>query len=100
MKVSTADPDTPLPETIDFTTTYDLRQRNHSFQSMSLFRDGAGTTVEQGHPELLDGLRVSYDYFDTLGIKMQLGPTFLADEDQPETRYEAILSHGLWLRRF
>jgi putative ABC transport system permease protein len=100
VKVSTADPDTPLPETIDFTTTYDLRQRNHSFQSMSLFRDGAGTMVEQGHPELLDGLRVGYDYFDTLGIKMQLGRSFLPEEDQPETRYEAVLSHGLWLRRF
>ncbi len=100
VKVSTADPDTPLPETIDFTTTYDLRQRNHSFQSMSLFRDGAATMVEQGHPELLDGLRVGYDYFDTLGVKMQLGRSFLPEEDQPETRYEAILSHGLWLRRF
>jgi putative ABC transport system permease protein len=100
VKISTAAPDTPLPETIDFTTTHDLRQRSHSFQSMSLFRDGAGAIVEQGHPELLDGLRVGYDYFDTLGVKMQLGRSFLPEEDHPETRYEAILSHGLWLRRF
>ena len=27
---------------------------------------------------------------------MQLGRTFLADEDHPETRDEAVLSHGLW----
>jgi putative ABC transport system permease protein len=100
VKISTAAPDTPLPETIDFTTTHDLRQRSHSFQSMSLFRDGAGAIVEQGHPELLDGLRVGYDYFDTLGVKMQLGRSFLPEEDHPETRYEAILSHGLWMRRF
>ena len=100
VKISTAAPDTPLPETIDFTTTHDLRQRSKSFQSMSLFRDGAGAMVEQGKPELLDGLRVGYDYFDTLGVKMHLGRSFLPEEDQPETRYEAILSHGLWLRRF
>ena len=31
---------------------------------------------------------------------MQLGRAFVADEDHPQTRYEAILSHGLWLRRF
>jgi predicted permease len=100
VKIAEAGPDTPVPETIDFTTTHDLRQRSKSFQSMSLSRDGGGAIVEQGHPELLDGMRVGYDYFDTLGVKMQLGRSFLPEEDQPETRYEAILSHGLWLRRF
>jgi putative ABC transport system permease protein len=100
VKIAESDPDNPLPETIDFTTTYDLRHRSHSFESMSLYRDGAGAIVEQGQPELLDGMRVGYDYFDTLGVKMHLGRSFLSDEDQSETRYEAILSNGLWLRRF
>src|SRR5205809_1461961 len=45
-------------------------------------------------------MRVSYDYFDTLGIKMQLGRTFQAEEDRPDRRFEIILSHGLWKRRF
>ena len=31
---------------------------------------------------------------------MHLGPRLSAEEDQPETRYEAVLSYGLWLRRF
>ena len=100
VKVAESDPDTPLPETIDFTTTHDLRERTRLFESISLFRDGDMAIVEQGQPELLEGLRVSYDYFDTLGIKPQLGRSFLADEDHPETRYEAMLTHGLWLRRF
>ena len=100
VKIAESDPDTPLPETIDFTTTYDLRARNQSLESISLFRDGDVALAEQGKPELLDGLRVSYDYFDTLGLKMQLGRSFVAEEDHPETRYEAILTHGLWLRRF
>ena len=100
VKIAESDPDNPLPETIDFTTTYDLRARSHSFESISLFRDGDVAMVEQGKPELLEGLRVGYDYFDTLGLKMQLGRGFVSDEDHPETRYEAILTHGLWLRRF
>jgi putative ABC transport system permease protein len=100
VKIAVAAPDMPVPQTIDFTTTYDLRARSKSFESMSLFRDGDVAIVEQGRPELLEGLRVSYDYFDTLGAKMKLGRSFLAEEDQPETRYEAILTHGLWLRRF
>ena len=100
VKIAEADPDTSDPETIDFTTTYDLRERNQFFESISLFRDGDVAIVEQGQPEVLEGLRVNYDYFDTLGVKVQLGRAFVADEDHPQTRYEAILSHGLWLRRF
>ena len=100
VKIAEADPDTSDPETIDFTTTYDLRERNQFFESISLFRDGDVAMVEQGQPEVLEGLRVNYDYFDTLGVKVQLGRAFIADEDHPQTRYEAILSHGLWLRRF
>ena len=100
VKVAEADPDTPLPETIDFTTAHDLRERSKSFANISLFRDGDAAIVAQGQPELLEGLRVSFDYFDTLGVGMQLGRTFLAEEDHPETLYEAILTHGLWLRRF
>ena len=100
VKIAEADPDTSDPETIDFTTTYDLRERNQFFESISLFRDGDVAMAEQEHPEVLEGLRVNYDYFDTLGVKMQLGRAFVADEDHPQTRYEAILSHGLWLRRF
>ena len=53
------DPDTSDPETIDFTTTYDLRKRNQSFESISLFRDGDLAMVEQGQPEVLEGLRVN-----------------------------------------
>lgn len=100
VKIAESDPDNPLPETIDFPTTYDLRARSHSFESISLFRDGDVAMVEQGKSELLEGLRVGYDYFDTLGLKMRLGRSFVSDEDHPETRYEAILTHGLWLRRF
>ena len=85
LKIAVAAPDNPLPETIDYTTTFDLRERSHLFQSMSLFRDGAGAMVEQGNSELLQGMRVSFDYFDTLGSRMLLGRGFVAGEDQPET---------------
>src|SRR6516164_5798922 len=39
VKIGEGDPETPRPETVDFTTTYDLRSRGHSFQSLSLFRN-------------------------------------------------------------
>src|SRR5664279_3374024 len=63
VKVAEADPDTPIPQTVDFTTTHDLRSRSHSFERLSLFRDGGGAFVEQGQPEVLEGTRVNFDYF-------------------------------------
>jgi putative ABC transport system permease protein len=88
------------PETIGYTTAYDWRRLSHSFESMSLYRDAAGAAVWKSGPELLQGLRVNYDFFETLGIRMQLGRTFLPEEDRPDRRHEVILSDGLWKRRF
>ncbi len=85
---------------VDFATTYDLRERSRSFESMSLYRDASAAIVEGGSSELLDGMRVNYDFFDTLGVRMQLGRTFLREEDRPDRRFEIILTHGLWMRRF
>jgi len=88
------------PETLGYATAYDWRRLSHSFESMSLYRNGSSAMVERGEAELVHGLRVNYDFFDTLGIRMQLGRTFVPEEDHPDTRYEVILSHGLWVRRF
>ena len=63
--------------TVDFTTAYDLRARSHSFDNLTLYRGWRSALVETGDPELVNGLRVGYDFFDALGVKMQLGgPSF------------------------
>jgi putative ABC transport system permease protein len=98
--VAQSDPDTPQPETVDFTTTHDFRTRSRSFAGLSLYRNTAGAISEGGEPELLRGLRVSYDFFDTLGVKMQSGRAFLPEEDRPDRRQVLVLSHALWVRRF
>ncbi len=98
--VAEGDPGDVKPVTVDFTTTWDWRARSHSFDSLSLFRDASAAIAEGSEPELLRGLRVNYDYFDTLGVRMYLGRTFLPEEDRPDRRREIILSHGLWTRRF
>jgi putative ABC transport system permease protein len=48
----------------------------------------------------VDGLRVSRDYFRVLGVSPAFGREFLPEEDQPGGASVAILSHGLWMRRF
>ena len=100
VKIAERDTDTVRPTTVDFTTTWDLREGSRSFDSMSLYRGASVAVAGQAEPELLDGLRVNYDYFHTLGVTMQLGREFLPEEDRPETRREVILTHGVWMRRY
>ena len=50
--------------------------------------------------ERVNGLRVSKDFFATLGVRPALGREFLAEEDQMGGASVAILSHGYWTRRF
>ena len=86
--------------TIDFPTAYDLRSRSHLFDRLSLYRYWSAALVGSGDPERINGLRVNYDLFDLLGVKMPLGRTFRLEEDKAGRTNELILTHGLWLRRF
>jgi predicted permease len=53
-----------------------------------------------GVPEQLRGGRVSADFFRLLGAPVFSGRTFSADEDRPRGQNVAVLSYGLWTRRF
>lgn len=53
------------------------------------------------HNEKVSGSIVSGNYFSVLGVDMALGRAFLPEEDRtPGTHPVAVMSHGLWQRRF
>src|SRR5258706_12727969 len=58
--IATAEPKSQRGITVDYTTTYDLRARVQSFESMSLYRGWRSALIGDGDPELVNGLRVSY----------------------------------------
>src|SRR5271168_3046100 len=65
--VAESNPGEARAVTVDFTTTHDWRDRSRSFETMSLYRVASTAMVERGEPELINGMRVSSDFFDTLG---------------------------------
>jgi predicted permease len=53
-----------------------------------------------GEPEVLRASRVSANFLDILRVRPQLGRGFLAAEDLPGAPRVAMISAGLWKRRF
>jgi predicted permease len=53
-----------------------------------------------GEPEALKGARVSANFLDILGVQPVLGRSFLPEEDAPGGNPVAMISTGLWRRRF
>jgi putative ABC transport system permease protein len=63
---------------------------------VSMFGWSANLTGS-GDAERLSGMRVSADYFEVTGPQVQLGRPLQRDD---ERRSSALISHGLWQRRF
>ncbi|MDQ3803874.1 MAG: ABC transporter permease [Acidobacteriota bacterium] len=78
----------------------DWRDQNQVFEGMAAIADVSFNLTGAGEPERLDGRRVSASLFPLLGVEPHLGRAFLPEEDQPGANRVAVLSHGLWQRRF
>ena len=89
-----------FPTSVGFLTMMDWRARSRTFEQFALMRSWQPTLVVNGEAERLPAVRVSWNYFDMLGVRPALGRTFTADDDRPDHWRVLILSDGLWRRRF
>ena len=78
----------------------DWRDQSHSFESMEATRGSSITLTGAGEPERLNVRMATAGLFSMLGINAQIGRTFLAEEDRAGGTPVALLSYGLWQRRF
>jgi len=73
---------------------------NRSFSGLAAFRGEDFNLTGAGEPERLPGDMISGNFFDVLGVKPAFGRTFLPDEDRVGARPVALISGGLWQRKF
>src|SRR5262245_11112058 len=78
-----------------------LRDQNQIFGAVAGWTQQPYNLTGTDAPERLQVEMVSASYFPLLGVEAVVGRTFAADEDRtPETNLAALLSYGLWRRRF
>ena len=78
-----------------------LRDQNQVFGAVAGWTQQPYNLTGTDAPERLQVEMVSASYFPLLGVEAVVGRTFSADEDRtPETNLAALLSYGLWKRRF
>ncbi|HYL93445.1 MAG TPA: ABC transporter permease [Alphaproteobacteria bacterium] len=83
-----------------FNTYRELALRNRSFESMAVMKVWQPTMTGADQPERFDGQSVSAGYFTVLGVKPTIGRDFQPSDDQFKGAAVAIISYGLWQRRF
>jgi putative ABC transport system permease protein len=74
------------------------RLRSRSFQSIAAFDDSQLLATTGGETQVLRGMRVSAEFFATLGVTPVLGRDFFADDERSPDA--VILTHDTWVRRF
>jgi predicted permease len=71
-----------------------------SFSSMAAYREDDYNLTGTGEPERVKAEMISANFFSVLGINPVAGRLFQAEEDQVGAQPVALISGGLWKRKF
>ncbi|MCB1559861.1 MAG: ABC transporter permease, partial [Xanthomonadales bacterium] len=90
-------PDDLLPVTVAYGTFVDWRERSQALQSVAAYAGWTPTSATPIGAERLAGMRVTHEFFSTLGVAPALGRDFSASDDHWDTRNDAVIvDHGYW----
>ncbi|HEX8078320.1 MAG TPA: ABC transporter permease, partial [Chthoniobacterales bacterium] len=86
---------------ISFPDFLDWSQQTDLFSSTAAFYTANSNLAADGaEPERVPRAGVTTGFFAVLGVQPALGRAFVPEDDKPDTVTTAIISHGLWKRRF
>ena len=78
----------------------DWKKQTHSFTDVAAAEYWGANLTSGEQPENVRGLRVSAGIFPMLGVAPFIGRAFTTDEDVNGNEHVAVISYGLWQRRF
>jgi putative ABC transport system permease protein len=77
-----------------------FKAQTHVFDGLAAITDVGFNLTGGGEPLKVVARGVTSELFPLLGVAPTVGRVFRADEDTPGSSHVAVLSHGLWQRRF
>ncbi len=84
----------------DYAEYLDWREQAQSFEQLTAYFDTTYTLTGQGEPQQLAGARVSANLLPALAVNPVLGRGFRPEEEVKGSERVALISYGLWQRRF
>src|ERR1700687_126240 len=83
-----------IPDFIDY------RDRSKTLEQIAAFANWGASLTGADEPERMQGVRISTNAFQMLGVSPALGRTLLPEDDRPDSERVVVMSYGLWERRF
>src|SRR3984893_6292948 len=81
------------------TNYYERRGNISAFESLSMYMEGAETVGDPGSMQQEEIVRISPEFFTTLGVSPAIGRNFTDKETDPHTNV-IILTDAFWRQRF
>lgn len=79
---------------------YQDYQQNTVFEGLAGYTGGGAILSGRGEPEPLAAPSATANFFSVLGVEPIIGRTFQPGEDKPGGPRVAVLTYGLWQRKF
>ena len=79
---------------------FDIKNGHHGFEQVAIAIGGNENLTGSGDPERVGTIHISGNLFAMLGIQPGLGRLLQPYEDDPGHAATAVLSYGMWTRRF
>jgi len=78
----------------------DWRRETHAFSALSAFDDFTATLTGVGEAQRVHATSTSANFFDTLGVRAQIGRLMSDADDRADAPRVAVLSDGFWHQQF
>jgi len=80
---------------------WDVKDQSQAFEQLAALSGGGGFSLRDAdQPDVFNGARVSFNFFQTFGVEPLIGRGFTAEDSQSGAPDTVVLSYRLWMRRF